>query len=449
MQAALPAPAGGRPRPRQRPPAPGAVGIYPVPPCAGVGFTRTGSGVATVGGAGKHRGMLPNLETLPQPEPQPEPQSVPPVVAPASPGAGPRVVLRTVGLRKAFGRTMALDGLNLEVREGEIYGFLGRNGAGKTTTIRALMGILQPDAGEVVLLGRAMARVDTETKRHIGYVSQEPHFYPWMTGTQLGRFVGGFYPTWDHAEFRRLMGALQLPLDRRFSHLSGGMQMKLALALALAHRPALLILDEPTAGLDPVARREFLDILAGQARQRGRTTLFSSHLIEEVDRVADRIGIIEAGRMRYEGSLAELKATVRRVREGRGRAENGVPMVDGAAVAPVGVGEGAVASAVSGDALALDVPPVLGAPLSMPPAPAPAPAPAPGPPISVPPRLAMAVPSGFELLRDESTATETVLVLRAPAERWAAMDFGAAVVVEALSLEDVFLSFVAGRRIEL
>ena len=380
--------------------------------------------------------MLPKLETLPQAVPQP----VPPVVAPASLGAGPRVGLRTVGLRKAFGRTMALDGLNLEVREGEIYGFLGRNGAGKTTTIRALMGILQPDAGEVVLLGRAMARVDTETKRHIGYVSQEPHFYPWMTGAQLGRFVGGFYPTWDHAEFRRLMGALQLPLDRRFSHLSGGMQMKLALALALAHRPALLILDEPTAGLDPVARREFLDILAGQARQRGRTTLFSSHLIEEVDRVADRIGIIEAGRMRYEGSLAELKATVRRVREVRVRVGNAMPVAAAVATAPVAVpvvsGEGAAVGVVPGEVPAMGVPPVLGALL-------------PVASVPTPPRLPMTVPAGFELLREESTAAETVLALRAPAERWGTMDFGAGVVVEAMSLEDVFLSFVAGRRIEL
>ena len=392
--------------------------------------------------------MLPNSEMLPPVEPQP----VPPVVAPASPVAGPRVVLRTVGLRKAFGRTTALDGLNLEVREGEIYGFLGRNGAGKTTTIRALMGILQPDAGEVVLLGRAMARVDTETKRHIGYVSQEPHFYPWMTGAQLGRFVGGFYPTWDHAEFRRLMGALQLPLDRRFSHLSGGMQMKLALALALAHRPALLILDEPTAGLDPVARREFLDILAGQARQRGRTTLFSSHLIEEVDRVADRIGIIEAGRMRYEGSLAELKATVRRVREARVRAGQPPPVGEVPPMAtPVVVGESVGASVVPDEVQRMSVPPVLNEPLAVSAAPVAEP-PIPAPPLvlpPVPPRLGMAVPMGFEVLRVESTETETVLVLRAPAERWSATDFGAGVGVEAMSLEDVFLSFVAGRRIEL
>ena len=331
-------------------------------------------------------------ESPPLPPTAPAAAPVPaPIPVPVS--TPPRVVLRTVGLRKQFGKTIALDGLNLEVREGEIYGFLGRNGAGKTTTIRALMGILQPDDGTVVLGGRSMPRVDVATKRQIGYVSQEPHFYPWMTGAQLGRFVGGFYPTWDHAEFRRLLDVLQLPPDRRFSHLSGGMQMKLALALALAHRPALLILDEPTAGLDPVARREFLDLLAGQARHRNRTTLFSSHLIEEVDRVADRIGIIEAGRMRYEGSLAELKATVRRVREPR------PPPNDAGSEAP--------------------------------------------------PPLPFTRPPGFEQLRDESTATETVLVLRAPTSVWDAANFPPSTTREALSLEDVFLSFVAGKRIEL
>src|SRR5689334_15859359 len=113
----------------------------------------------------------------------------------------PGVVLRTHGLRKRFGRMVALDGVELNVHEGEIYGFLGRNGAGKTTTIRALMGILSPDAGEIELLGRAVRRVDVKTKQRIGYVSQEPHCYPWMTARALGRFVGGFYPTWDRAEF--------------------------------------------------------------------------------------------------------------------------------------------------------------------------------------------------------------------------------------------------------
>jgi ABC-2 type transport system ATP-binding protein len=211
-----------------------------------------------------------------------------------------------------------------------------------------------------------------------------------MTARALGRFVAGFYPTWDAREFERLLSALDLPPDRRFSQLSGGMQMKLSLALAVAHRPALLILDEPTAGLDPVARREFLDLLVSQARNHGRTTFFSTHLIDEVERVADRVGIIDRGRMRFEGGVPELRAEVRRVRWL-------APPMDAA----------------------------------------------------VPPSLPGPLPEGFELLRDESTASERVLVLRAGVASWMEADLGAGAVPEELSLEDIFLAFAASARVQL
>jgi ABC-2 type transport system ATP-binding protein len=162
--------------------------------------------------------------------------------------------------------------------------------------------------------------------------------------------------------------------------------MKLSLALALAHRPGLLILDEPTAGLDPVARREFLDLIAGQARNHGRTTFFSTHLIDEVQRVADRVGIIDRGRMRYEGSVAELRAEVRRV--------SWPPPIDPAQ------------------------PPLL-------------------------------VPDGFELLRDESTPGLRAIVVRAPVALWMTADFGYGAVAEELSLEDIFLAFAAANRVQL
>ncbi len=297
-----------------------------------------------------------------------------------------QVVLQTRGLTKRFGRTIALDGIDLAVNEGEIYGFLGRNGAGKTTTIRALMGIVAPDAGQIELLGRSVKRVDVKTKQRIGYVSQEPHCYPWMTAAALGRFVGGFYPTWDREEFSRLLRVLDLPANRRFSQLSGGMQMKLSLALALAHRPALLVLDEPTAGLDPVARREFLDLIAEQARNYGRTTFFSTHLIDEVQRVADRVGIIDRGRMRYEGGVAELRAEVRRI---SWRAP-----IDPAAQPPM-------------------------------------------------------IPLGFEVLRDESTAESRTIVVRAPVAAWKTAYFGDGAAVVELSLEDIFLAFAAAAWVRL
>jgi len=222
--------------------------------------------------------------------------------------------LEVRGLTRHFGKVPAVDGVDLTVHEGEIYGFLGVNGAGKTTTIRILLGIIAAEAGAISLLGETTLRTSVAQKRRIGYVSQEQTFYPWMTGHALGKFVGAFYPTWDAAEYQRLLGVLEVPADRRVSQLSGGMRTKLALALALAPRPAVLILDEPTAGLDPLARREFMQLIVTQARQHRRTTFFSSHLIDEVERCADRVGIIHAGRMRFEGPLGCLRATVRRVR---------------------------------------------------------------------------------------------------------------------------------------
>src|SRR5690554_6925251 len=145
--------------------------------------------------------------------------------------------VRLDDLSVRYGRALALDGLTLSVPEGEVYGFLGRNGAGKTTTLRALMGIVKPTGGEIELLGSRMKRVPVSVKRRIGYVSQEQHFYPWMTAARLGQFVASFYPTWDAQEFERLLRVLDVPSNRRSIELSGGTRVKLALALALAPRP--------------------------------------------------------------------------------------------------------------------------------------------------------------------------------------------------------------------
>jgi len=223
------------------------------------------------------------------------------------------VLLRTENLSLSYGRLQAVNRLNLSIHEGEIYGFLGRNGAGKTSTIRMLMGLIRPDEGRVELLSHPGRRIGTKQKQRIGYVSQEQHFYPWMTCQALGNFVSGFYPTWDQSEFNRLLHVLDLPPRRKAGHLSGGMQVKLALALALAYRPPILILDEPTAGLDPLARREFLDIIDRQARSQNRTTFFSSHLISEVERIANRVGILHKGELCYDGDIQTLQTSIRRV----------------------------------------------------------------------------------------------------------------------------------------
>lgn len=228
------------------------------------------------------------------------------------------LLIETRGLAKSYGRVRALCGLDLTVGKGEVYGFLGRNGAGKSTTIRILMGISKPDGGDVRLFGETTRGTLVSRRQRIGYVAQEQSFYDWMSAGRLAKFVSRFYPTWDDATFIALARQQGVPLDRKVGTFSGGMKMKLALALALAHRPPLLILDEPTSGLDPVARREFLERVREDAERTGRTTFFSTHLIDEVELVADRVGIVEDGRTRYEGTVSSLAARVRVARHVEG-----------------------------------------------------------------------------------------------------------------------------------
>jgi ABC-2 type transport system ATP-binding protein len=321
------------------------------------------------------------------------------------------VLLRTQDLSLAYGRVRAVDRLNITVLEGEIYGFLGRNGAGKTSTIRMLMGMVRPEAGHIELLDFRGRRIGAKQKRRIGYVSQEQHFYPWMTCVGLGKFVAGFYPTWDDNEFNRLLAALDLPPHRKVAHLSGGMRVKLALALALAHRPPMLILDEPTSGLDPVARREFLEIISRQARAHNRTTFFSSHLIDEVERVADRVGMIHKGQLRYEGNIETLQVSVRRV---------GCAALDESPEQPV-------EAEIVNDTLQHDGPAELTtlAPLAT----------------DAQARrafLANAQSHGFTFLRDDFEDPSSVILLGQP-EAWDNSPFPSS-AVSRLSLEDIFIA---------
>jgi len=223
------------------------------------------------------------------------------------------LILTTNKLSKHFGSVKVLENISLNVPEGSIYGFLGPNGAGKTTTIRIIMGILKPDKGTITIFDQTVKRISKKEKQKIGYVSQGQYFYPWMTCRDIGKFVSGFYPSWEMDEFRRLMDIFELPEKRKISALSQGMKLKLALSLALAHKPDLLILDEPTSGLDPISRREFLDIIKSQAEKYNRTTLFSTHIIEEVERIADYIGIIVKGKLKFEGKIKDLQDSVRHI----------------------------------------------------------------------------------------------------------------------------------------
>ena len=222
--------------------------------------------------------------------------------------------IRTEGLTKRFRRTPAVNDLALRVPRGSVYGFLGRNGAGKTTTIHLLMGLLEATAGGMSVLGLDPRRDSLAMRRRVTFVPETPALWPWMTVGQVVWFASQFYATWNHNLAAELLGRFELPEDTKIKHLSRGMQGKVALTLALAPEPELLILDDPTSGLDALVRQEFMESIIGALQETGATVFFSSHIITDVERVADWVGIIEEGQLLREARTEDLKQRVRRVR---------------------------------------------------------------------------------------------------------------------------------------
>jgi len=223
-------------------------------------------------------------------------------------------VIQTHQLTKRFGQFAAVDALDLAVRADHITGFLGRNGAGKSTTIKMLLSITHPTSGTGTLLGK---RIDDpmenrEARRNVAYVGEDKQLYAYMTVEELIRFTRSFYADWRPEVATRLLSEYQLPPQQKVRALSKGMRTKLALLLALARKPQLLILDEPSEGLDPVAIEELLQTLVGAASE-GTTIFFSSHQIAEVERIADRVCILDHGTLVEEFSLDELRENYRRI----------------------------------------------------------------------------------------------------------------------------------------
>ncbi|SPE38391.1 ABC transporter related protein (fragment) [Candidatus Sulfopaludibacter sp. SbA3] len=210
-------------------------------------------------------------------------------------------------LSKRFGRRLAVEDLTFEVPQGSVCGFLGRNGAGKSTAIRMMMNLLDPTAGSVTLLGLDSRRDHTALKRRVGYVAESPVLYEWMKVRELARFTAEFYPHWNRRRVDELFDRFAIDREQKVRHLSRGTQAQLALALALGGDPELLILDEPATGLDVLVRRDFLESIIQLIQQEGRTVLFSSHLLHEVERVADQVVILDRGRLVRSGSIEEFK----------------------------------------------------------------------------------------------------------------------------------------------
>ncbi len=223
--------------------------------------------------------------------------------------------IETQGLTKRYTRRKeAVKSLDMQVPKGSVYVFLGRNGAGKTTTIRMLMGLLQKTSGKAAVFGMDPDRDPVQIKKRVGYVADNQKMYDWMPIQETVNFRRSFYPTWSDSLAEDLLTRFELPRTARVKDLSRGMNGKLALLLALAHQPELLILDDPTSGLDPVVRREFLQGIIETIHQEAKTVFFSTHIITEAEQIADYVGILEEGRLLLSEPLDKLKDSVKQIR---------------------------------------------------------------------------------------------------------------------------------------
>jgi ABC-2 type transport system ATP-binding protein len=211
------------------------------------------------------------------------------------------------GIVKSYGKKEVLTGLDLAVPKGSVLGLLGTNGAGKTTLIKCALGLIRPQQGEARLLGEDSWNLSAEAKARIGYVPQVVNLYPWMKIRHLIEYTAPFYPNWNHELVARLTKEWDIPREDRIGPLSVGQLQKVAILLALGHEPELLVLDEPAASLDPLARRQFLQMIIELAEPGKRTVLFSTHITSDLERVADSVAILKSSRIAWQGLLEDLK----------------------------------------------------------------------------------------------------------------------------------------------
>ena len=215
-------------------------------------------------------------------------------------------------LQFSYGRNRVLNGVDLEVPRGSVFGFLGRNAAGKTTTIKLLLGLLEPDAGICEVNGSDSQKDAMAIRQTVGYMAEDQQMYGWMRVEQIVKWTGSFYPTWDEKFAGELLDFLELPRKSRVKTLSKGQNSRLALLLALGHRPKVAILDDPTLGLDPIARKDFLRHVIELLQSNGVTVFFSSHLLYEIEPVADYVAILDKGVIIKASKTDQLRESVRR-----------------------------------------------------------------------------------------------------------------------------------------
>lgn len=215
-------------------------------------------------------------------------------------------VVQIQNLRRHFGKKCALNGVDLEIPSGCVFGLVGENGAGKTTMLKHILGLYRPQEGSVDVFGYSPADNPVEVLSEIGYLSEDRSQPAWMTIEQIIGYTSAFYPKWDHAFASELREMFELSPSQKISSLSRGQRARIGLLLALAYRPKLLVLDEPSSGLDAVVRQDILSAIIRTVADDGRTVLFSSHLLDEVQRVSDRFAMIDDGRVILVGEMNDV-----------------------------------------------------------------------------------------------------------------------------------------------
>jgi ABC-2 type transport system ATP-binding protein len=223
-------------------------------------------------------------------------------------------VIAARSVHRSFPDKRVLRGVDLDVPRGSVVGLLGKNAAGKSTLIKCILGLLRIDSGDMRVFGENAWWLSAENKSRLGYVPQEVKLYPWMRVHQIIAYTAAFYPRWNGEAIARLAREWELPPKDRVATLSPGQLQKLAILLGLGHEPELLVLDEPVASLDPVARRDFLRAILEFTREENRTILFSTHITSDLERIADRVAILRDGRIVFHDGLDTLKESVKRLR---------------------------------------------------------------------------------------------------------------------------------------